>query len=244
MKIIKICPVCQTSFTSYSCQNRLCCSWACADKNSRVTKICPICNREFVVRKSNIKKKTCSLECANKFKGNLFRGKTLSERWGSEEKAIAFSNIIKARKGFKHTQETKEKISLNSKGKPKHTEESKNKISQGNKGKKRTEEQRLNISLGHLGLKCSKETRLKMSLAHKGKQKTQQHIKNLLRSITKNLNGFELKVLALLNKAYPGQFRYVGDGSYLVDNKSADFINKTNKVVVLAHGIYWHLITQ
>ncbi len=39
-----------------------------------------------------------------------------------------------------------------------------------------------------------------------------------------------------------GNFRYVGNGSVMINGKSPDFIDDASKTVVLANGIYWHLL--
>jgi len=55
-----------------------------------------------------------------------------------------------------------------------------------------------------------------------------------------NPNRFESKVFELLNKESLNEFRFVGDGSLYINSKSPDFVDETNKIVVLAHGVYWH----
>ena len=81
--------------------------------------------------------------------------------------------------GHKHSEETKQKMSENSKGKNKgikHTEEHNKKISESLKGennplygKKQSEESKRKNSESHKGKKASEETRQKMSESHKGK---------------------------------------------------------------------------
>lgn len=110
--------------------------------------------------------------------------------------------IAESTRGYKHTEETKQKMSLNHSkswlGK-KHTEETKRKIgechvgkevsietrqklSEINIGKKRkpfTDVHRRNLSLKGKGRKFSKITREKMLLSHTGKKLSEEHRKNL-----------------------------------------------------------------
>ncbi len=91
----------------------------------------------------------------------------------------------KTRRGFKHTEETKEKLRLANIGK-KHTDETKKKISKASKnmsdetkkkigdssrGKKLTEEHRKKIGEANKGKKLTEEQKLKISEANKGNTK-------------------------------------------------------------------------
>lgn len=105
--------------------------------------------------------------------------------------------------GWIPSKETKELWSLQRKGKKqteaqyqancnrKHTEETKNKLSIINKGQKRhskkgqkrhSKEQIEKIRILHIGSKRSTETRLKMSLQRKGKEQTKARIEACLRN--------------------------------------------------------------
>ena len=64
----------------------------------------------------------------------------------------------------------------------KHTEESKKKMSQAQKGKRLSEETRRKIGNAHRGKKVSEETRRKMSKAKEGKQFSEEHRKKLRES--------------------------------------------------------------
>ncbi len=74
-----------------------------------------------------------------------------------------------SRRGWRHTEETRAKISEANRGK-KLSEETRAKISESLKGKKPSTETRAKISAAHKGKKLSEETRAKLSAAHKGKK--------------------------------------------------------------------------
>lgn len=54
-------------------------------------------------------------------------------------------------------------------------------------------------------------------------------------------NKFEIKVENALNEMYPGQFKYVGNKRFGPHGHNPDFINVTDKIVILCNGCYWHL---
>ena len=104
----------------------------------------------------------------------------------SEETKKKLSNI---NKGKKHSKETKKKLSNINKGK-KHSEETKKKISKANKGKKRSKEFRKRISKNNarywLGKKHSEETKKKISknnarywLGKKHSEETKKKLSNI-----------------------------------------------------------------
>ena len=85
----------------------------------------------------------------------------------SDKLKIKKKGIRSMRKGMKHSDETKAKISVGNKGK-KLSDETKAKISVGNKGKKLSDETKAKMSAAHKGKKLSDETKAKLSAAHKG----------------------------------------------------------------------------
>jgi len=88
--------------------------------------------------------------------------------------------------GYKHTDETKKKMSQSGKGKKlseehkkklslsgkgrKLSDKTKRKISQSNKGRKHSEKHKKRISQSHKGKKLSEEHKKKLSLSHKNKK--------------------------------------------------------------------------
>lgn len=109
-----------------------------------------------------------------------------------EQRAIKHYNTL-APNGYNLTeggskgarsQETKEKISMSSRGrkKPPRTKEHSMKIGLANKGRKqppRTKEHRMKLGLANKGRVVSPETRLKMRMAKLGKPLSKEHIAKL-----------------------------------------------------------------
>ena len=109
--------------------------------------------------------------------------------------------IAGSTKGYKHSNKTREKISLANKGKPscmkgkKHTEETKRKIAESNKGKTNTKKTREKMSLAkkgnipwNKGKKLTKEHIQKLSLRKKGKKRkpfTKETIENIRKAALK-----------------------------------------------------------
>lgn len=54
-------------------------------------------------------------------------------------------------------------------------------------------------------------------------------------------NKAEAKLLSLLNKHFPKQYKYTGDGSLIIDKLTPDFTNcDGRKEVIELYGDYWH----
>lgn len=85
----------------------------------------------------------------------------------------------------------------------------------------------------------------KVSRALKGKAKTKEHILNAMRGSLKSVcqrpNKFEFHCIEYLNRVYPNKFIYTGNGSFIVNNRSADAYSKELSTVALFNGVYWHL---
>jgi len=76
--------------------------------------------------------------------------------------------VVESNKGFKHSDETKKKISEINIGKH-HSEKIRKKMSESHRGKKNSIEHNIHISESKKGVKLSEETKKKISEAHKGR---------------------------------------------------------------------------
>ena len=119
---------------------------------------------------------------------------------------------LESRKGYKHKKEIREKISNSLKNHPCY----------------KNEERGQNISK-----------------AKKGKPQTREYIDKRiaasLKVICQRPNNFEKECLSYLDSLYPGRFAYTGDGTCIINGKSADAIDVHSKTVALFNGVYWHL---
>ena len=58
----------------------------------------------------------------------------------------------------------------------------------------------------------------------------------------RKLNGPELQLLSVLDKHFPGEWKYVGDNQFGVEGRYPDFVNVNGKKQVIeVFGYYWHL---
>lgn len=90
-----------------------------------------------------------------------------------------------------------------------------------------------------LGRHHTAESRRKMSLA--AQNRTQEHIAKFLKGRYSRPNKTESRLFDLLENAFPGDWRYCGDGSVILGGKCPDFVNVNGqKSVVELFGDYWH----
>lgn len=128
------------------------------------------------------------------------------------------------------------------------------KLSIAHKGKILSVEHRMRLSESHKGYKYtpeklaklravlgSPETRLRMSLAHIGKKIPDEQRKKMMMNAQIKPNKSETKLGDLLNKLYPNEWKFVGDGQLIIGNKCPDFVNiNGQKKIIELFGNYWH----
>jgi hypothetical protein len=73
------------------------------------------------------------------------------------------------------------------------------------------------------------------------KSNSEFYISILLKSVCQRPNKFETNALNYINTIYNNTFKYTGDGTFMVNNRSADAYSEELKTVALFNGIYWHL---
>lgn len=120
----------------------------------------------------------------------------------------------------------------------------KSKSMKGKNSNPQSEVHKLNRSKAMRGKKLifsNPEERSKnLSKALKGKNTSEKHTKNVLKATFAFPNKFEIKCLDYLDKIYPKEFEYVGDGKKLIGGRSIDGYSEKLKVVILCNGTYYH----
>jgi hypothetical protein len=72
----------------------------------------------------------------------------------------------------------------------------------------------------------------------KGKPKSTEHVRNVLKANAVKPNKSELRLLGIL-RGLDSNWRYVGDGSLVIDGRCPDFWDGGNRLVELFGG-FWH----
>jgi len=165
--------------------------------------------------------------------------------------------ISESRKGHIVTKLTRQKISFTLKG---HTtsEERRRKISETLTGRKVSEEARNNIAKAHIGMKRSREACQRMSEVRMGIKLSEETKKRMSEAKRRDFQdpsyclrmksawGMkptrpEILLLGILEELYPGEWKYTGDFSFIVNGKNPDFVNcNGQKKVIELFGDYWH----
>lgn len=206
--------------------------------------VCKVCNREHQHPRGML-------------------GKTAWNKGLTKETDFRVLKYCESRKGFKHSQESKEKISKAKKGKLKGplSEETKRKMALSKLGDKNPARNPKFIEAYRgriknylekhgppmLGRKLSEETKLKIKLNHwsrkvyQSKKTKEEFFRRMLRNLVKKPNKKEILLNNILQTNFPNEWKYVGDGTFWIDNKCPDFvnINGKNKIIEL-FGDYWH----
>lgn len=158
-------------------------------------------------------------------RSRMMKGRVMSLEWRMK--------ISKALKGRKCTPETIAKMSVAAR------------IAQ--KGKVLTPEHKAKISAAHRRLCKSPEyqTMIKASLKKAWQDMPQDKRDKRVRKIMLRMhihpNKPELCLLKLLNDAFPKEWKYVGDGQFILGGKNPDFVNKNGKKQIIElFGNYWH----
>lgn len=104
---------------------------------------------------------------------------------------------------------------------------------------------------GHEGphFKHTKRAKNKIGLANKGKKKpwlskmnkNSEFTKKRLKACIKHPNKSEQLLNQILQQAFPSKFKFVGNGSFIIENFNPDFINcNGQKTIIELFGDYWH----
>ena len=142
------------------------------------------------------------------------------------------------------------------------SEETRSKRSVALKGHSTSEETKQKISAARKGIRFSDKHRKNLSESHKGKSKSEKHRQLLAESQRRLWNSKDYrdsqrkKIIAaqhispnkpeqvlqhLLDNRFPGDWKFVGDGSVVFNGYNPDFINVNGKKLIIElFGDYWH----
>ncbi len=149
------------------------------------------------------------------------------------------------------------------------SEETKMKLRESQLGRHHSQEVRNLIGLAGMGRKPTAETRKRLSEVKKGilnpnfgKKYTKEEKKNLSQKLKKlwqnpdfasrqiflTMKGNRIKpnkpeeyLINLLNKILSDEYKYVGDGQFILAGKCPDFVNiNGQKKIIELYGDYWH----
>ena len=108
-------------------------------------------------------------------------------------------------------------------------------------GKKRPKTHKLAISKGVKKLWQNPDYRQSMSNAHK--HYTRNQLKNIL---TRRIpTSYENKLNDILQKNFPNEWKYVGNGEIVIAGKNPDFLNINGKKAIIdLFGEHWHIPSE
>lgn len=179
----------------------------------------------------------------------IMKGRKFSENWKNK--------ISEGNRGGKRSEETKRKMSLAGKGRKlsdehkkrlslackgrKFSRETLKKMSLSGKGKKFSEEHKRNIGKALKERVFSREWKERISKTKKEQWKAPGYAKKMFKAMWTRPTKPEIKMLALLESLFPGEYKYVGDGDVWIAGKNPDFINVNGqKKIIEVFGDYWH----
>lgn len=142
--------------------------------------------------------------------------------------------------GRKMSESQKKAISLANTGRVRSAETCR-KIGEAHKGKVITEEQREKLREAMQGRVFSDEHRQKISDAKKENFKDPEFCKKMGIAWGMKPNKPEKLLTKLLDRMYPGEWKYTGDFSFTINGKCPDFVNcNGQKKCIEIFGDYWH----
>lgn len=150
--------------------------------------------------------------------------------------------------GKHHSEETKAKMCVALKGRhPSEEEKAKARAAHGTGmlGKHHSERTKVKIgSANKIALKGhhpSNETRIKNSIAAKALWQDPEWVVRHANAQNIKPNRAELRLQAILDKYFPGEWKFVGDGQLIIGGKIPDFVNVNGKKQLIElFGAHWH----
>lgn len=114
-------------------------------------------------------------------------------------------------------------------------------ISSSLKGRKLTIKHRKAVSDGGKGKKLSKMHCKAISEGNKKKWLNPEYVAKVQKGLQLKPNKPETIILDILNDKYPGEWKFTGDFSFVINGKNPDFVNcNGQKKVIDLFGDYWH----
>ena len=86
-----------------------------------------------------------------------------------------------------------------------------------------------------------KNPRHRPEVIAKYKEAQPETLRKILKAVCQRPNKFETRCMAYIETIYPGRFSYTGDGSCIINGRSADAADLKSRTVCLFNGCYWHL---
>lgn len=210
--------------------------------------------------KKVLKSKFCGCGCGQMTKpGNRFvnghnsRGRKTSEETkeklrkssvGKKFSKRTRKRMREARLGMKLSEETKMKIGIAGRGRH-STEETRKKISKALKGRMVSKETREKLRKAQTGKKYSDKSKEKMRQTHLDLWRDAKYRERCVKATfeaTKFKPTKPEKILdKILRKLFLDEYKYVGNGSFLVGYRSPDFVNVNGqKKIIELFGDFWH----
>lgn len=101
------------------------------------------------------------------------------------------------------------------------------------------------VASKNVGRKATAETRRRLRLKHWSRSRPDEFrrriVHGVLLRVGRHPNVFEQSVAIELEKRFPGEFEYCGNGTFCPGGVSVDFRSRVCSVVVFCNGWYWHL---
>jgi len=184
------------------------------------------------------------------------RGKCYRYGWHPSEETK--NKMCIAQQGKYVSEETKQKISIATKkamerycgenhpmfGKH-HSKESKEKMRLANIGRVHSAETRAKLSAIGLGHPTSDETKKKISESILARYQNPEYASKKLEAQGIKPNKAELYLWGVLDKHFPGEWEYVGDGQLIIGGKCPDFANVNGKKELLElYGRFYHKFNE
>ena len=144
------------------------------------------------------------------------------------------------------SEETRQRLSESLRGNTcalgfRQTEEARRRMSESKKGREVSEETRQRMSVSLRGRVMSEETKRRRSESQAELWRDPEYARMMLMAQNRKPNGPELQLQSVLDKHFPGEWKFVGDGSFWIEGKNPDFINvNERKCVIEIFGYYWH----